>query len=176
MPAPHLAACPTPAQWQTAYNQLKKTGPTKVVQLLTPMVPDFTGYFQISERFFALLQNLLTVASEAETMQKEGRTQQFEQIKPQLQKVEGEARAQAAGLQKQAKGMGTVLRAFATEVQSIQPKNLGDWKQDQQASIKQVMIVLTQGATWMTQAATNSIGEATAYVDKILTMARGGGR
>jgi hypothetical protein len=173
MPAPQLVKCPTPAQWQTAYNQLKKTGPTKVVQLLTPMVPDFTGYFQISEKFFALLQQLLDVGAEAEKRQN---TPEFEQIKPRLQQAEGEARAQAASLQKQAKGMGTVLRAFATEVQSIQPKNLGDWKPDQQASIKQVMNVLTQGATWMTQAATNSIGEATAYVDKILTMARGVGR
>jgi len=174
MPPPHIAKCPTPAEWKTAYNQLVKTGPTKVVKVLTPMVKDFSQYFKVSEKFFLLLSELLTIASEAETLQKEGKTQQFAQIAPRVQKVEGEARAQAATVQSQSKGMGMVLRAFATEVQSMQPKNLGDWKPDQKASIKQVMTVLTHGATWMTQSATNGIGEATAYVDKILATARVG--
>ena len=158
------------------YNQLNQTGPTKVVKILKPMVSDFRKYFETSERLFVLLEKLLTVASEAEKLQNEGKTQQFEQIKPQLRKVEGEALAQAAIVKSEAKGMGMVLSAFAHDVQAAQPKDLGDWKPDQQASIKQVMSVLTQGAKWMTQSATDSIGEATAYVDKILMMARGGGR
>jgi len=176
MPPPKLPPPPPKKDLFTeALGELKKTGPQPAYKFVSD--PAIAAVIEKAcerqDAFCKGLGELYDVATKVEEETTKNNKKELATLTPRLNKLENNSVAQAQEIERWGAGMGKTLAAFAGKIEEIRPKN-GDFLPPQAASIKKMLILLTTMSKWNRESAKNGIGEATAYIGKVLQKAKAG--